>query len=349
MIINPSGMLFTPTAQVNVGTLIATTLQTANDNEFLDHSTLHLSGNSTSGIQNQGSINALGDVYLIAHTVQNSGNITAGNVAGLAAGSAVTLVQSGHERLTVQAGTPGTGAAVGVDNTVGGQINAVSAELKAAGGNIYALAINNGGVVRADSVVREGGHIYLRASGGNIQNSGTLSASSAAGAPGSVIVDGGHNATAPSAVTSSGTIEARGDAAGSKGGTVQVTGDQVTLASGSTVDVSGQAGGGTALIGGDIHGANSAIPNATHTVVDEGATIRADALGDGNAGKVVVWADDSTEFAGTISARALGSRGAGGFAEISVATTSAFQATLTLLGPTVPEVLYCLIPVRWIL
>src|ERR1035441_5393828 len=60
MIINPSGMLFTPTAQVNVGTLIATTLQTANDNEFLDHSTLHLSGNSTAGIQNQGSINALG-------------------------------------------------------------------------------------------------------------------------------------------------------------------------------------------------------------------------------------------------------------------------------------------------
>ena len=81
---------------------------------------------------------------------------------------------------------------------------------------------------------------------------------------------------------------------------MQVTGDEVTLASGSTVDVSGQAGGGTALIGGDIHGANSAVPNATHTVVDEGATIRADALGDGNAGKVVVWANDSTEFAGTI-------------------------------------------------
>jgi len=163
----------------------------------LNNTTLHFSGTSTAGIQNQGSLNALGDIYLIAHTVQNSGNITAGNVAGLAAGSAVTLVQSGSERLSVQAGTPGTGAANGVENTVGGQINAVTAELAAAGGNIYALAINNGGIVRANSVVSQGGRIYLRANGGNIQNSGTLSAESAAGSSGSVTVDGGTTRLRP--------------------------------------------------------------------------------------------------------------------------------------------------------
>src|SRR5439155_2281635 len=124
------------------------------------------------------------------------------------------------------------------------------AELKAAGGNIYALAINNGGVVRANTITHEGGHIYLRASGGNIQNSGILAANKANGAGGSVTVDGGHNAADPSTVISSGTIEARGGAAGTKGGTVQILGDHVGLFNNALVDVSGDAGGGTALIGG---------------------------------------------------------------------------------------------------
>ena len=317
MILNPSGFLFTPTAQVNVGSLVASTLQLADDNEFLSHATLHFSGDSTAGIQNQGQISALGDVYLIAHTVENSGNVRAGNVAGMAAGSAVTLVQSGQERLTVQAGTPGTGAANGVQNTVGAQINAVSAELKAAGGNIYALAINNGGVVRANSVVNQGGRIYLRAGGGNIQNSGTLSAESAARSPASVVVDGGRNAATPSTVVNSGTIEARGDEAGTRGGTAVITGDRVTLAGGSTTDVSGQAGGGTALIGGGFHGANPAVANAQETTVDGGAVIRADAISSGDGGRVAVWSDGATEFNGTIYARALGSQGNGGFAEVS--------------------------------
>src|SRR5208282_5422754 len=124
----------------------------------------------------------------------------------------------------------------GVDNE--GQIQAATAELEAAGGNIYALAINNGGIVRATTVVNEGGSIYLRANGGNIQNSGTLSASSASGNGGSVVVDGGHNTDAanPATVSDSGVIEAT--AATGKGGTVQVLGDQVGLFAGAHVDVS---------------------------------------------------------------------------------------------------------------
>jgi len=77
----------------------------------------------------------------------------------------------------------GTGTPVGVDNTASGQIRAVTAELQAAGGNIYALAINNGGAIRANSIVNEGGHIYLRASGGAVLNSGTVDASGTGAAP----------------------------------------------------------------------------------------------------------------------------------------------------------------------
>jgi filamentous hemagglutinin family protein len=180
MIINPQGILFTGTSQIQVGSLIATTLNLADDNEFLNNTTLHLGPGGTDSIKNQGTISALGDVFLIAHTVKNEGSIEAGGVAGLAAGTTVTLAQSGVERITVEAGT-GVGTPVGVENSLGGQIKAVSTELKAAGGNIYALAINNGGEVRATSVVNQNGRISLRAvdtangaTKGNVASTGTI-------------------------------------------------------------------------------------------------------------------------------------------------------------------------------
>ena len=333
MVLNPSGMLFTPTAQINVGSFVATTLGLADDRQFLNAGTLSLSSSSTAGIRNQGNITGLGDVFLIAHTVQNAGNITAGNVAGLAAGTTVTLAEAGNERLTVQAGTPGTGASIGVDNTAAGRINATAAELKAAGGNIYALAINNGGVVRATSLVNQNGRISLRAAGGNIRNSGTLSAHNADGSGGTIIVDGGHNAAAPSTVISSGTIAARGDAAGTKGGTVEVLGDHVGLFDRGVVDVSGQAGGGTALIGGDLHGANPAIQNAQATVVGPDFHLNADAVTSGNGGKVVVWADGADHFYGSISARGGSSGGNGGFVEVSGKNTLDFQGAVDTRAP----------------
>ena len=333
LILNPSGILFTPTATVNVGSLVATTLGVVDDRQFLDNSALSLSGSSTAGVRNQGSLSAAGNIFLIAHTVQNDGSITAGGTAGLAAGTQVTLAQSGRERLTVLAGS-GTGTAVGVDNSASGQIQAVTAELKAAGGNIYALAINNSGLVRADSIRSENGRIALRASGGNIDNSGTLSANNGKGAGATVIVDGGHNAAAPSTVINSGTIEARGDAAGTKGGTVEILGDHVGLFDSALVDVSGEAGGGAALIGGDLHGANPAVPNAQRTFVGPDATIKADALASGDGGKIVVWADDITRFYGTASGRGGATGGQGGFAEVSGKNLLDFQGGVDLTAPS---------------
>src|SRR5689334_6608293 len=104
LLLNPSGILFTPTAQINVGSLVSTTLS-IDDRQFMNRGNLTLNGSSTAGIQNEGNLTALGDIFLIAHTVKNSGDITAGGSAGLAAGTTVTLAQSGSERLRVVAGT----------------------------------------------------------------------------------------------------------------------------------------------------------------------------------------------------------------------------------------------------
>jgi filamentous hemagglutinin family protein len=316
MVVNQNGIVVSAAGRIDTKGFVASTLD-LRDSSFMKGGTLSLSGNSTAGVRNDGTIQALGgDVFLIGNTVENNGTISAPQgTVGLAAGSSVRLVQAGNERISVLAGNANGAAANGVHNV--GSIEGASAELKAAGGNIYALAINNEGAVRANSIVSEGGHVYLRASGGNIQNSGTISANKADGSGGTVVMDGGHNADNASTVINSGTIEARGDAAGTKGGRVQIVGDHVGLFDHAVVDVSGDTGGGTALIGGDYHGGNPNVQDAERTYVSSDATIRADALTLGNGGKVVVWADDVNRYFGNISARGGVNAGNGGFAEVS--------------------------------
>jgi len=89
------------------------------------------------------------------------------------------------------------------------------------------------------------------------------------------------------------------------------------LAGITTVDVSGQMGGGAILIGGDTQGSNRGIQNAQFTTVASGANLLADAGQTGDGGKVIVWSDDTTRFDGHISARGGVGAGDGGFAEIS--------------------------------
>lgn len=316
IVINPNGIMVGAGGMVDTKGFVASTLDVP-DTSFLSGGPMLFSGNSTAAVRNQGTIQALGgDVFLIAHTVDNSGAINAPQgTVGLAAGSAVQLVQSGNERLSVLAGNPSAPAATGVNNS--GTIAAASAELKAAGGNIYALAINNGGVVRATGIVQKNGHIYLRADGGNIQNTGTLAAQNADGSGGAIVVDAGHNANNPATVTMSGTIDASGGSTGISGGTVEILGDNVGLFDNALVNVSGDAGGGTALIGGDLHGANAAIQDAQHAYIGQDAVIKADALGQGNGGEIVVWSDNVTRDFGSLSAQGGAAGGNGGFAEVS--------------------------------
>ena len=67
------------------------------------------------------------------------------------------------------------------------------------------------------------------------------------------------------------------------------------------VSTSGANGGGEILIGGNYLG-KGPEPNASATVILEGAEITADALNSGDGGRVIVWSDDYTNFAGSITA-----------------------------------------------
>jgi filamentous hemagglutinin family protein len=112
-----------------------------------------------------------------------------------------------------------------------------------------------------------------------------------------------------------GTLDASDRSAGATGGSIAVTGERVALL-GAQLDASGDAGGGSIHVGGDAHG-QGALANAQRTYVDEGSTLRADAVTSGDGGDVVVWSDEGTAVHGAISARGGAAGGDGGFAEIS--------------------------------
>ena len=208
-----------------------------------------------------------------------------------------------------------------------GRIRAAEVELRANGGNIYALAGNTGSNIAATGIVNKGGRIFLTAQGGSVTVTQKIvarrrpadvapaPASRQAGIRGSY--SGGDVVVSGDKVVVGGTIEAKGN--GGAGGTVVVTGKDVTLTSTAAIDASGTSGG-TVLIGGDRAGGSDAalkflpqtIANAQSTTIEAGATITADGTS-GAGGNVVVWSDGTTSFGGAISTQGL----RGGFIETS--------------------------------
>jgi filamentous hemagglutinin family protein len=193
-----------------------------------------------------------------------------------------------------------------------GIINAVQAELKSVGGNEYALAINNEGEIRATGVESRDGVVYLTAKNGDVENSGTIAASNANGDGGVVKVQ-----AVTGAATNTGTIDVSSSVIGGKGGSVEVLGEYVNLSGNSFVNADGDSGGGQVLIGGDKLGENPEVQNAINTFFGETARITADATRAGDGGKVIVYADGTTDFLGSITARGGVESGNGGLIESS--------------------------------
>ena len=214
-LINPSGVLVGPGGVVNTQSFVASTLDVLNE-DFLNGGELQFIGDSAEGIINCGSINALGgDVFLISLNVDNSGDINADDgAAGLAAGQQVLLKDGTGERLFVEVAPAEETEqkSVGLNNT--GRIEAARAELQAAGGNMYALAINNEGTIRASQAVEENGRVLLKADGGAVSHSGNIEAPS---------------------------------------GEISVTGQDVKVEEGAVIDATGE-NGGLIEIGGGFQG-----------------------------------------------------------------------------------------------
>ncbi|MCA9139884.1 MAG: S-layer family protein, partial [Planctomycetales bacterium] len=164
-----------------------------------------------------------------------------------------------------------------------------------------------------------GGDIDLVA--GNLSIDGTVATRG-----GNVLIDSGSGGT----TIVSGTIDVSDSRAQHVGGSVHVLGTHVGLIGNAFIDASGDAGGGVILIGGDYQGGNPLIDNAARTLVGENVVLAADAIRTGDGGKVIVWADEWTRFAGTINARGGILGGNGGFAEVSGKQSLDFRGSVDL-------------------
>ncbi len=284
-LINPNGILFGAGAQVNVGGLVASTLD-IND-AALGSSTRNFSGMGSGSIVNQGSINSAngGYVAFLGKQVANQGSITttAGTTA-LAAGSDVTLSFAGNSLVSLRVNQST------LDSLSG-----------------------NGGLIQAD-----GGTVLLSAGARDtvlasvVNNTGIIQARSVQNVNGTIVLEAGSHGTA----TNSGTLDASGRNAGETGGTVKLLGGTVAQTRGGRIDVAGDAGGGTAYVGGNFLGAGPE-QNATTTTVEAGSSIDASAVNSGNGGRVALWSDGTTRFDGSITARGGAASGGGGAVETS--------------------------------
>src|SRR6476661_6373860 len=142
---------------------------------------------------------------------------------------------------------------------------------------------------------------------------------------GEVVLTG--NAAVP---VTAGTAIASGtlNVSGNTGGTVNILGDKVGVIA-ANINASGINGGGNVLIGGDYQGLGT-VPNALRTFVSSDSTINADAVSNGNGGRVIVWADETTRFNGNITARGGLFSGNGGFVEVSGKQSLDFQGLVDL-------------------
>lgn len=161
-IVNPNGVIFSQGAQIDVGALIASTLNIGNADFMAGRYQFKADGQVLQGtVVNQGNIKAV-QAALLGAQVRNSGTIEA-NTA-LAAGESITL-QLGASDLQVAVDAAGLRALVdnqGLIRAPGGQII-----LTAAGrDSLLRAAVTNTGTLDANSVSTEGGRIVLKAVGG---------------------------------------------------------------------------------------------------------------------------------------------------------------------------------------
>jgi hypothetical protein len=214
-----------------------------------------------------------------------------------------------------------------------GSVTSASGDAQGGTVQVSAPVVVQAGDVRADGDA--GGNIQVDAT--NFLQAGTLSASGGAGDGGTIAVSAPHVIQTASAVMAADgrgsnggsiSVDASGaqdgllfssatySATGDKGGTIKLLGHDILLL-GASADASGATGGGTILVGGDFHGGNAAVPNASTTGVNFSTTLKANATTSGDGGKIVIWSDDNTQFYGTASARGGASNGNGGSMEIS--------------------------------
>jgi filamentous hemagglutinin family protein len=294
VLMNQSGVVFTPGSQVNAESLVASTAGISAKNFMAGHMVFDAPPKPGARIVNDGTITMkqAGLAAFVAPQVINCGTITAtlGHVI-LAGASTFTLDISGDGLVSIDV----TQAVRKVD--LGGRVvdalvtnqglivangGTVTLTAQAVDGVIQQL-LDVRGVVQADSVGQSKGAITIAGIGGDLQVAGSLLA--------------------------------RGTQPGSGGGTIAVdaTG-AVRVAPTAGIDASGDAGGGVVALGTDAARAaagtaDTTAPKARRVSIAQGAVVTADATQTGTGGTITVLSAQRSDQNGALSAQGIDAGG----------------------------------------
>ncbi len=294
-LVNPSGIYFGKESMVNVGSLIASTLDITNENFMKDQFSFFLQDkNNRSEIRNEGFLSASpeGAIVLMAPIIRNLGVIkaNAGKVV-LAAGEKITLDFTGDGLLEFSVEGELKDAVIEHLGSIKAAMGEVALKLPFAKRAIHEV-VNHEGVERGEVFVMEEGVISLVSASSILAKKVEVEA---------------HQ------VDMAGVVDV--SSAKDLGGEVFVFGEDIHLV-GAKIDATGALGGGKVLIGGEYQGKGQS-PQANRVLVDESSLILASAVERGDGGLVVLWSQKQTTFNGKVFSQGGAEGGNGGVVESS--------------------------------
>ena len=352
VLVNPRGIFFGDTATVNVGSLFVSALDISPEDFMAGRLDFHALENTSGLIVNQGTLKVIdgGTLALLGQQVRNEGLLVAnfGTVA-LASGSDIQVRFDAYNQLSIRINQNRLADILDIDDPAifnsglieahGGRVVLTARQVEAIQNSIYAIDESDRFSSQDGMVVVADGGYYLTGPDGDISDLGHVDVSTDQGQAGTVIYAGGSvnhqgelNADAREGeggkvlLDATDTVMLRGDSRISAqalesgvGGQVHLLGEQVGLIDKAEVNVSGVNGGGEVLVGGDYLGSNPDIKNARAVYMGIDTRIHADAVQNGDGGKIVLWSNSVTRAYGQLTAVGGLIRGDGGLIETSSA------------------------------
>lgn len=291
-LVNEEGIAIGASGSMNTASGFISSLGVSNE-DFLLGEMMNFQTIGTGVAQNSGAMTAsLGDLGIMGFQVANNGSLVAAQGrAAVAAATNLTLYPPVDQLLLIIGQSGEVNMLTGTLST--GVVTATQVEIKA-DGNLFAIAVDHSGVATAIGTETFPARVII--TGNN----------------GVTYANGGINAL-------------NGD---ETGGTAYILGTEVVLYNDCLVNCSGNLGGGSTFIGGGFEGSTLYVRNALNTVIYPGAYVNCDALMENDGGEVVVWADDTTNFYGSITSRGGADFGNGGTVEVSGVNYLNFAGTV---------------------
>ncbi|MBY0267266.1 MAG: filamentous hemagglutinin N-terminal domain-containing protein, partial [Burkholderiales bacterium] len=237
-LLNPSGVVFGPGARVDVGGLVASTLNIRNEDFLSGHLRFTREG-AAGSVLNQGDLFGR-YVALLAPEVRNEGVIVASQgAAALAAGGAVTLNIAGSSLVGVQVDKASINTLVENRRLI--QADQGMVILSAQSANELVGKVVNTGTVQAGGITTDGGVVRLVASSA-VEHSGSINVDAGTNGKGGTVLAIADLANPASRTDVSGTISAKGGTQSGNGGFIETSASKLKIADSARIDTSAPFG-----------------------------------------------------------------------------------------------------------